>query len=263
MTEISGRTRLFGIVADPVGHVRTPQAFNARFAAQGKDAVLVPFHVAPAGLATMFAAFRVMRNFGGAIVTVPHKSAAVDLCDEVSESGRVVGAVNTIRRDADGRIAGDMFDGEGFVEGLRQEGIEPRGLTAHLSGVGGAGSAIAFALARAGVAHLTLANRTLRKAEELVERLRTLVPGIDVRVGTASPAGHQLVVNATSLGLRDADPLPLDVAALTPDMTVAEIIMIPEQTRLIAEARRRGCRVQLGRHMLDAQLHLMAQFMGT
>jgi shikimate dehydrogenase len=263
MTEISGRTRLFGIVADPVGHVRTPLVFNARFAARGTDAVLVPFHVAPSGLASLFAAFRAMKNLGGSIVTVPHKSAAVALCDEVSEAGRAVGAVNTLRREADGRILGDMFDGEGFVAGLRQEGIEPGGLAVHLSGAGGAGNAIAFALAKAGVARLTIANRTARKAEELVDRVRALFPELDTRTGTASPAGHQLVVNATSLGLQASDPLPLEVEALTPDMTVAEIIMIPEQTRLLAEARRRGCRVQLGRHMLDTQIELMARFMGA
>lgn len=263
MSEISGRTRLFAIVADPVGHVRTPQVFNARFAAQGTDAVMIPLHVDAAGLPAAFAAFRGMKNLGGVIVTVPHKTSAVALCDEVGETGRAVGAVNTIRREPDGRLAADMFDGEGFVAGLRSEGIEPAGRRVYLAGAGGAANAIAFSLARSGVARLTVANRTARKAEELVARLREHFPRLDAGVGGPDPARHDLVVNATSLGLRAGDALPLDVTRLASGTTVAEIIMKPEQTALLVEAARRGCRIHLGRHMLDCQIDLMAHFMGA
>jgi shikimate dehydrogenase len=263
MSEITGRTRLFAIVADPVGHVRTPMVFNARFATNGIDAVLVPLHVPAAGLADLFRAVRSMKNLGGLIVTVPHKAAAAALCDEVSETARAIGAVNAIRREPDGRLVGEMFDGEGFLSGLRQEGIEPSGLPVHLSGAGGAANAIAFSLAKAGVARLTISNRTRSKAEELASRVRKHHPGVDVRAGDADPTGHRLVVNATSLGLKEDDALPLQVDRLTPEMTVAEIIMIPERTRLLREAAGRGCRVHLGKHMLDTQVELMARFVGT
>ncbi len=263
MNEISGSTRLLAIVADPIGHVRTPQVFNARFAARGTDAVMIPVHVAPAGLASVFAAFRAMRNLVGFVVTVPHKTSAAALCDDVGETGRAVGAVNTVRREPDGRLVGDMFDGEGFVGGLRAEGIEPAGRRVYLAGAGGAANAIAFGLAASRVARLTVANRTVGKAEELVDRLRRHFPELDVRVGGPSPAGHDLVVNATSLGLGLDDALPLDVGGLTPDMIVAEIIMRPERTALLQQAAQRGCRVHLGRHMLDRQIDLMARFMGA
>ena len=263
MTEISGRTRLYGIVADPVGHVRTPQVFNARFAAGGADAVMVPFHVGAAGLAAAFAAFRTMRNLGGFIVTVPHKTGAVALCDAVGETGRAVGAVNTVRRESDGRLVADMFDGEGFVAGLRSQGIEPEARRVYLAGAGGAACAIAFGLARAGAARVTIANRTASRAEDLVARLRGRFPGLDAAVGGTDPAGHDLVVNATSLGLTPDDALPLDVTRLDASMTVAEIVMRPERTALLLEASRRGCRVHLGRHMLDCQIDLMARFMGA
>jgi shikimate dehydrogenase len=263
MGEITGRTRLFAIVADPIGHVRTPQVFNARFAARGLDAVLVPVHVDAAGLPAAFAAFRAMRNLGGVVVTVPHKTAAAALCDAVGETGRAVGAVNTIRREPEGRLVADMFDGEGFVAGLRSQGLAPEGRRAYLVGAGGAGNAIAFSLARCGVARLTLANRTASKAEELARRLQAHFPDLDVGVGGPSPAGHDLVVNATSLGLEQGDAPPLDVGELAPDMIVAEIIMNPERTPLLVEAARRGCRVHLGRHMLDCQVELMARFMGA
>lgn len=263
MPDISGRTRLFVIVADPIGQVRTPQVFNARFASCGTDAVMIPVHVDAAGLPAAFQAFRAMKNLGGVIVTVPHKTSAVALCDAVGETGRAVGAVNTIRREPDGRLVADMFDGEGFLAGLRSEGIEPAGRRVYLAGAGGAANAIAFGLARCGVARLTVANRTARKAEELVGRLRERFAGLDAGVGGPSPAGHELVVNATSLGLREGDALPLDVGGLAPGMTVAEIIMSPERTALLLEAARRGCRVHLGRHMLDCQIELMARFMGA
>jgi shikimate dehydrogenase len=261
MGEINGRTRLYAIVADPVGHVRTPQVFNARFAARAVDAVMVPIHVDAAGLPAVFAAFRVMKNLGGAIVTVPHKTSAEALCDAVGETGRAVGAVNTIRREADGRLVADMFDGEGFVAGLRSRGIEPAGRRVYLAGAGGAANAIAFGLARSGVVRLTVANRTVRKAEELVKRLREHFPSLDAGVGGSTLAGHDLIVNATSLGLEAGDALPVDTGELKREMTVAEIIMKPEETPLLVEAARRGCRVHLGRHMLDCQMELMVRFM--
>lgn len=263
MSEITGRTRLFGIVADPIGHVRTPQVFNARFAGLGADAVLVPFHVAAPQLAAAFEGFRAMRNLGGLVVTVPHKGAAVALCDEVTEAARAVGAVNTVRREPDGRLVGEIFDGEGFVAGLRSQGIEPAGRRVLLAGAGGAANAIAFSLARAAVTRLTVANRTAGRAEDLISRLRAHFPGLDVGLGGRGPAGHDLVVNATSLGLAPQDPLPVDVEGLRPDQIVADIIMKPEQTPLLVEAARRGCRVHLGRHMLDCQIELMARFMGA
>lgn len=263
MNEISGSTRLLAIVADPIGHVRTPQVFNARFAALGTDAVMVPVHVDSAGLPSTFAAFRAMRNLVGIVITVPHKTSAAALCDDVGETGRAVGAVNTVRREPDGRLVADMFDGEGFVGGLRSEGIEPAGQRVYLAGAGGAANAIAFSLAASRVARLTVANRTVRRAEELVGRLRQHFGGLDVRVGGPSPVGHDLVVNATSLGLRPHDALPLDVGGLTPDMVVAEIIMTPERTALLHQAAQRGCRIHLGRHMLDQQIELMARFMGA
>lgn len=262
MGEITGKTRVYGIVADPIGHVRTPQALNAVMRERGVDGVLVPFHVSAADLATFFGGARTLRNLGGLIVTVPHKSAALPLCDEASERARLIGAVNAVRREPDGRLVGEMFDGLGFVAGLRQAGIEPRGMRAYLAGAGGAASAIAFALAEAGVSRLTIANRTRARAEELGERLSRACPALPVEIGTPDPAGHDLVVNATSLGLREGDPLPLDGDALAPGMIVAEVIMQPETTPLLAAARARGCQVQYGGPMLSCQLALMADFLG-
>jgi shikimate dehydrogenase len=218
-------------------------------------------HVPAGGLADVLAGLRRMRNLAGFVVTVPHKTAVASLCDELGPAGRAVGAVNTVRRTADGRLVGDMFDGAGFVEGLRSQGHDPAGRRVLLLGAGGAASAIAFALAEAGARRVTVANRTRAKAQAVADRVRRAFPGADVAVGDADPRDHDMVVNATSLGMRPEDPLPLDVDLLRQDVLVAEIIMKPELTPLLEQARQRQCPIHYGRHMLDRQVELMARFM--
>jgi shikimate dehydrogenase len=261
MTTITGHTAIWGILADPIHHVKTPQALNAMMHERGVDGVMIPLHVGAGDLEALVTGLRSMRNLKGFVVTVPHKTAIVDLCDEVSERARAIGAVNTVRREADGRLVGEMLDGAGFVSGLRQGGIEPKGRSVYLAGAGGAANAIAFALAEAGVSRLTIANRTRAKSEDLQQRLATHHPDVPVEIGINDPSGHDIIVNATSLGLKEGDPLPLDADRLSPDQTVAEIIMQPETTALLVAARERGCRTHPGRPMLTCQLELMAEFM--
>ncbi|WP_348837012.1 shikimate dehydrogenase [Xanthobacter sp. KR7-65] len=259
---ISGHTKVFAILADPIHHVRTPQMLNALMTREDRDGVMVPFHVAPDDLAALVKSLRTIRSLGGFVVTVPHKSAIVDLLDEVSDSARRIGAANVVRREADGRLVGDMLDGKGFVGGLKAAGIDPKGARVYLAGAGGAANAIAFAFVEAGVARLTIANRTRAKAEDLARRLAEAHPGAPVEIGGADPSGHDIVANATSLGLKADDPLPLDAARLTADQIVAEVIMQPEETALLAAAKAKGCRIHPGTPMLACQLDLMADFLG-
>lgn len=261
MREITGHTRIFGIIADPIHHVKTPQGINAIFARRDFDGVLVPMHIDADGLPAFIAGLRRMRNFSGFIATVPHKTAMLALCDEATDNARRIGAVNAVRREADGRLVGEMLDGLGFVGGLRSVGIEPKGMSAYLAGAGGAANAIAFALAEAGVARLTIANRSREKAEDLVARIAHFLPHVWAEVGSRDPSGHDLAINATSLGLREGDALPFDADLLTPDQIAAEIIMQPQTTTMMAAAAARGCRVHPGRPMLACQLELMADFM--
>jgi shikimate dehydrogenase len=261
MTTISGKTALYTILADPIHHVQTPQAINRLLAERGIDAVMVPMQVRPQGLETVARALRELPNFRGCVVTVPHKSAMRALCDAVSDAARLIGAVNVVHRTADGRLLGGMLDGDGFVAGLRQHGIEPAGLHTYLAGAGGAASAIAFALAAAGVRTLTIANRSQDKARQLATRVAAAFPAVPVSVGGADVSGMELVVNGTSLGLHDGDPLPLDAQTLKPSQVVAEIIMDPAETPLLAAARALGCRVHPGAPMLASQVALMAAFM--
>jgi shikimate dehydrogenase len=258
---ITGRTRLFGVIADPIGHVRACEVFNPVFAARGIDAVLVPLHVPAGALRHALDGFRALGNLGGILVTIPHKESVLDLVDEVGAQARLVGAANIIRRDADGRLAAENFDGLGFVAGLRRAGQEVSGRRVLLVGAGGAGKAIACALAEAKVETLLVANRTPTRAEDLAARVKAAYPSVDVRAGPNDPSGFDIVVNATSQGLHPGDAPPFAVDAVAPEATVAEIIMKPERTPLVAAAAARGLRVHLGRHMLDAQVPLMTRFL--
>lgn len=260
---ISGHTKLYGIVADPISHVKTPEEMNNHFRALGYDGVLVPFHVLSENLPQFMDSLRKIENLGGLIVTVPHKTSVLSLCDRVEGDAAAIGAVNTIRRDADGSLVGVMLDGRGFVSGLAVNGIDVAGMDACLLGAGGAGAAIAFALAEAGVAKLTIVNRSEDKARDLATRVRARYPAVQVAAGVPETASRDLIVNATSLGLRAGDPLPLDDLAFHAGQIVAEAIMEPEVTPLLAAARDKGARIHFGRPMLRQQIRLMAEHMGV
>jgi shikimate dehydrogenase len=262
MTEISGQTRVYAILADPVHHVQTPQKLNALMRARGHDGVMIPVHVEADDLETVVAGLKRMRTSGGFVVTVPHKTAIVALCDTVSRQAELVGAVNCVRREADGRLVGEILDGAGFVAGLRKGGHEPKGKSVLLLGAGGAANAIAFALAEAGIARLGIANRTKARSQDLASRLAGAFPDLPVAADASGPTGYDIIVNATSLGLSDLDPLPVDATRLDAGQVVADIIMQPRVTALLAAAQERGCRIHYGMPMLECQLEMMAAFMG-
>jgi shikimate dehydrogenase len=258
---IDGRTRLLGIIGDPVAQLRTPALVNPLLATRESGIVAVPMHIAAGALDVAWPAFKRMRNLAGLGVTVPHKGAVVRLCDRLEPAAARVGAVNVIRREPDGTMHGALFDGIGFLRGLQLAGHDPRGRRAFLAGAGGAASAIAFSLAEAGIGHLTIYNRTAARAARLAARLADAGFAAIVSVAeTASPAGHDLVINATTLGLTTGDALPLDIEGLAPGMVVVDIVNLPQPTPLLAAAAARGCSVQAGAQMLEQQIPLIIAF---
>ncbi len=257
---ITGKTRLYGIIGHPVGHVRVPMSFNDRFAREGIDGVSLPFDATPERFTAAVRGLQALENLGGFVVTAPHKQAMVALCDEVVGEAALVGAVNTVRRDPDGRLVGDLFDGRGFVQGLLAHGHPVAGKRVFLCGAGGAGNAVAFALARAGVASITIHNRTESRAQDLAQRVAAAYPACETRVGPKDPRGFDIAANATSVGLAEGEQ-SFDVSGLTPSTLVAEVIMKPEKTALILAAEARGCPAQQGKHMLDYQMDLIFDFM--
>lgn len=263
MTQITGNTKLYGILADPIHHVKTPQVMNRLFGEIGHDGVLAPFHVSTDGLEDAVRGLRAFQSLAGVIVTVPHKTVIPALCDTLTDQARMVGAVNCIRRDADGKLTGAILDGVGFVEGLRGAGRDPKGMRVILAGAGGAASAIAFALAEAGIKALTIANRTEARAQDLAERVGAAYWDVTLLTDASAVAEADLVVNATSLGMREGDALPLDTSQLHNDQIVAEAIMDPAVTPLLAAAEKVGARTHPGLPMLQSQTRLMAEFMGA
>jgi shikimate dehydrogenase len=257
---ISGHTRVIVILAHPVGHIRTPAAMNAHFASTGQDAVIVPMHVLPNDLPAVVDALRRLRNLGGIIVTVPHKEAIARLCDRLTRQASLVGAVNAIRREADGTLLGGQFDGEGFVAGLRAAGHRVEGRRVWMAGAGGAAAGVGFALLRHGASALGVHNRGAARAEALVARLCPAFPDRDIAVAGADPVGFDIVVNATSLGLAPDDALPVDAALLNPAMLTAEVVMQPEVTRFLAAAAAIGCATHPGLPMLTEQVPILADF---
>ena len=261
---ITGATAVLAILGDPIAHARTPALANAALAARGVDAVLAPLHVAATDLAAIVGALRGVRNFRGAVVTMPHKATVVPLLDVVTDEARQVGACNVIARTPDGRLVGTMLDGDGFVAGLRGAGHEPAGRRVLPAGAGGAAAGIAFALARAGVASLAIHNRTAEKARALAARVATAHPSVPVHAAGPDPSGHDVVVNATSLGMHPDDPLPVDVARLAPGTVAADVVIRAAPTPFLAAAATRGGRPHPGEPMLRAQIPLLLDFiLGT
>src|SRR5262249_44031360 len=146
--EITGATRIIGLIADPVVQARSPALANDMLRRSGRFGAfaMLPMHVPAAGLGPAIEGLRAIENFAGAIVSMPHKTTIVALLDELTPESRLVGAVNVIAREADGRLRGNVLDGEGFVAGMRAAGHDVTGRTCLLVGAGGAASAIAVAL---------------------------------------------------------------------------------------------------------------------
>jgi shikimate dehydrogenase len=259
---ITGRTLLVPLLGYPTASFRAPMIYNPWFEAAGVDAVVVPMGVRAEDFATFLRPLFRLSNIRGALVTMPHKVAIIDLVDEVSTAARIAGSANAIRLREDGSLSADMFDGEGFVRGMRRKGRDPRGLRALVVGTGGVGSAIAASLAAAGVAALGLFDMQGQSAESLAGRLRLHYPGLDVAVGSRDPGGYDIVVNATPLGMKEGDPLPLDVGRISPAAYVGEVVMKQEITPFLAAARARGCLTQVGTDMLFEQIPAYLEFFG-
>jgi shikimate dehydrogenase len=259
---ITGATRVFFILGDPVAQVRAPEVYNHLFARHGADAVLVPLELPAAALPDFLRHGLAARNVGGLWATIPHKSALAALLDPTDPVARVAGAVNAVRKRADGTLDGALFDGIGFVKGLDHFGIEVTGRRVLIVGAGGGGHAVAAAIAQRSPACLAVANRGAERAHALVQRLRPLVGSAAEVAATNDPAGFDLVVNCTSQGLKPGDALPFDPARVDAQATVVDIIMSKQPTPLLTACRARGLRAEAGFEMLVQQIPEYLRFFG-
>ena len=259
---ISGKTQLIAHLGYPTEAFKAPMIYNPWFEANGIDAVVVPMGVKPDDYPTTLAALARLTNLRGALVTMPHKVTTLSLADELTPTARVAGACNALRRRADGSWLGDQFDGAGFVRGVERKGRRLAGARVLVAGCGGVGSAIAASLAAAGVAEIDLFDSHAASADALRDRLLKHYPKLVARTGSKDPAGHNIVVNATPLGMNDADPMPLDVERIDRRALVGEVVMKAEYTPLLRAAKARGCEVQVGTDMLFEMIPAYLEFFG-
>jgi shikimate dehydrogenase len=259
---ITGTTRVFLILGDPVAQVRAPEVYNHLFGKHGIDAVLVPVKLPAAALPGFLQHGLAGENFGGFWATIPHKAALFALLQPTDPVAVVAGAVNAVRRHADGRLEAALFDGIGFVKGLDHFGIDVKGRRVLVVGAGGGGQAVAAAIAQRRPALLAIHNRTRDKSLALVQRLAPISGNGAVVADGNDAAGFDLVVNCTSQGLKPEDPLPFDPARVDDGAAVVDIIMSKQPTPLLRECRARGLKAEAGFEMLVQQVPEYLRFFG-
>jgi shikimate dehydrogenase len=257
---INGTTELIAHIGYPTHTFKSPMIYNPFFEHTGVNAVVVPMGCQPHDYPSFLRAVFTLTNVRGALITMPHKVVTVGLLDEVTPTVRVAGACNAVKRLPDGRLLGDMFDGAGFVRGVQRKGLNLQGARVLVVGSGGVGCAIAASLAGADIGAIALFDVNAAAAQALGERLKASYPHIAVSTGSNDPAGFDLVVNATPMGMNEGDALPLDVARLDAHTFVGEVVMRTEMTAFLTAAQARGCRIQVGSDMLFEQIPAYLEF---
>ncbi len=265
---VDGKTDVYMILGDPVEQVRAPESFNLIFAKLGVNAVVVPVHVAIGDVPAFVKAAFTGRNTKGLLLTIPHKSVVMPLLKRCGPLAKVAGAVNALRLNAGGELEGDLFDGEGLVASLNYYGMVYAGRRVLVLGAGGGAAAIGASLVGAGsevalgaAAELAFYDPTPGKAQELVTRLCGYSSAVRAAENN-DPAGYDLVINATPLGLKITDPMPCDVARVAPHAALMDILMKNQPTPWVRAGRARGLNAQPGFEMMIQQADLYLAFFG-
>jgi shikimate dehydrogenase len=259
---IDGNTTLIAHIGYPTATFKSPMIYNPYFESIGLNAAVIPMGVRAEDYAAAFRTIFRFTNMRGGLITMPHKVATVALLDEVSTAVKIAGSCNAVVKREDGSLAGDIFDGEGFVRGAVRKGQKITGASVMIVGSGGVGSAIAAAMAAAGASRIAIHDLDRMALEGLADRLRQHYPALAVSVGSNDPTGHDIIVNATPMGMNDHDPMPMDVARIAPSSFVGEVVMKREMTAFLTAARAQGCRTQIGLDMLYEQIPAYLSFFG-
>ena len=259
---IDGNTELIAHIGFPTHSFKSPLIYNPYFEKEGINALVVPMGCQAEHYPNFLKSVFNLTNIRGALITMPHKVTTVSLLDVVTPTVKVAGACNAVKRDESGRLVGDMFDGTGFVRGVKRKGFNLQGKSVLVVGTGGVGSAIAASLAAEKIAAISLFDLNIASGEALGHRLQSVYPQIQVKLGSNAPEGHDLVVNATPMGMNEGDPLPLDVSRIAPETFVGEVVMRQEMTAFLQAAKNRGCKVQVGSDMLFEQIPAYLEYFG-
>ncbi len=243
--EINASTRLTGIIGYPVRHSLSPEMHNAAFEYLGLNYCYLAMEVKPENIKYAVEGLKAL-GFVGVNVTVPHKQAVIPFIDVIDEEAKFIGAINTIKNEQ-GRLIGYNTDGKGFIQSLKEEGIDPSGMEVLILGAGGAARAVGYSLVHK-VSRMYIYNRTEERGMELAVRLKKMNPEVFFTKNLDYCKVCDMVINATSAGLKDSDPLPIDADYLTQGQIVYDLIY--RETPLLREAKQKGCKVIDGTGML-------------
>ena len=259
-------TKIYGCLADPIDHVKAPTIFTSIFKKKHIDAVMIPIHVNSNNLENTVNSLRLIKNFEGMTITIPHKNDIAKLCDYLEPDAKFTGSVNWIKFDKDRKLIGNNFDGQGFVNGFLGQNYSLKNKTVCLFGAGGAAVSIACSLVSEQIKSLKLINRDINKAIHMKNKINTKSNLLEVKVYPVSDytiTDSDIIINATSLGLKKTDKLPFDVSKSSINSVIADIIMQPEDTELLKQAKSLGRSIHYGKYMLESQTDLVGKFLKT
>ena len=257
-------TKIYGCIAHPIDHVKAPTLFTSIFKEKQIDAVMIPIHVHPDNLENVVNSLKLVKNFCGMTVTIPHKTLITKLCDNLNDEAFFTGAVNWIKFDKDRKLIGNNFDGQGFVNGFLEQKKVLKNKRICIFGAGGAAVAIASALVDQGIQSLAIVNRDNQKAFALKEKLITKSSSLKVDVFNSNTYvidDCDVIINATSLGLKKEDIIPFDINKSPEHSVIADIIMEPKDTELLKRAKNLGRSIHYGKYMIESQIDLVGKFL--
>ena len=260
-----GSTKLYGCIADPINHVKAPTIFTSIFKEKNIDAVLVPIHINENNLESVINSLKLVKNFKGMTVTIPHKKAVAKLCDYLEPDAEFTGSVNWIKFDGNRKLIGNNFDGKGFITGFKSQNFLLKNKKICIFGAGGAAVSIACSIASEEIKSLKIINRDITKADNLLKKIKVISNDLKVEVVNIKDdyllSEIDVIINATSLGLNKNDKLPFDVSKSSPESVIADIIMEPEETELLKRAKKLGRSIHYGKYMIESQIDLAGNFL--
>lgn len=243
--DVTGKTKVLGIFGFPVEHTLSPAMHNSAFKALGLDMCYLPFKVSPENLPHAVNAIKAL-NILGVNTTIPHKERVIPLLDEIDSEASFIGAVNTIV-NSNGRLKGYNTDGRGFIHSLMEEGVSINNKEIFIIGAGGASRAIGYYLSEK-AKRVSIYDIDQGKLESLVSDLNTIRKNVFISNDTKEIKGFDIVINATPLGLKPEDPLPVDADIITSGMTICDLIY--KKTELLKIANAKGAKTIDGSGML-------------
>jgi shikimate dehydrogenase len=257
---VNGKTRVYGIVGDPIEQVRSPEMVTWEMQKRDHNAVLIPMHIARDEFDTVIPHIMRMRNLDGLIFTIPFKAQAIALAKTLGPQASQIGAINALKKHSNGAWSGEIFDGIGCVEAFKQRGITLQDKRLQLIGLGGAGSAICVALAYEKPKLLRLFDINAQTTERMAKMVNTISPQTVVEVGLPLAEGIDILLNASPVGMLSDARLPLAVEQFKKELIVFDAIVMPENTPLLSLAQDCGCQVVRGREMMLGQISKIVDY---